>query len=596
MDLDHAERDRVESERDRRRDAECERAALEKKERESADAVEVDKILTHIEALDLPHPSFPLLREYVRNSHRPVHAARYLNERFLAGDTQTIVSDWIFIVEAVTRHGSPPPTLDAKTQDDIRSRDGNRCCISGNTGTRRDPLTVLPILPLPTAWATAEIRVRNMLESFFSSEDLETWLFSAEYPELCGPHESHWLVQKSAAETFAKGYVKLEKLGESGLEFCVCPVEIGPNQLLAPASFPLLGDHSRLGVAKVDPVIIDTQARLATSIRYVEIAQRIAPQLVPEQYRPQTPAVKPNKPLIVRVFRGGLFPIFGILRPTINIVAQAFIETWRFLPSGVRAFGYDMLRKLGELLYGVPDPSRSVRRLPFGLFLKYRGDAPMHTNEFNALRRVYYETSIPVPKPIGLVAKDYNSYLLTTRLPGVPLNLCQEVFSDAEYDAITAQLQDYLTQVRNLPKTVNPEMAICNTLGDSCRDFRIQGSSPVGPFPDEAAFSKLMRFSDDPARRGHKIVFTHADLNARNILVDLVPLPDGTTGWRITGIVDWETAGYYPEYWDYTKALFEGFRWEPRFLKMVHQVFAAFGDYSKELDVERRAWGSGDAV
>ncbi|KAK4142033.1 uncharacterized protein C8A04DRAFT_30437 [Dichotomopilus funicola] len=105
-----------------------------------------------------------------------------------------------------------------------------------------------------------------------------------------------------------------------------------------------------------------------------------------------------------------------------------------------------------------------------------------------------------------------------------------------------------------------------------------------------------MRFSDDPARRGHKIVFTHADLNARNILVDLVPLPDGTTGWRVTGIVDWETAGYYPEYWDYTKALFEGLRWEPRFLKMVHRVFAAFGDYSKELDVERRAWGSGDAV
>lgn len=238
-----------------------------------------------------------------------------------------------------------------------------------------------------------------------------------------------------------------------------------------------------------------------------------------------------------------------------------------------------MLKKLEELLYGVQDPSRFIRKLPFGLFLKYHGEPSIHNNEFNALRRVYYETSIPVPKPIGVVVKDDDAYLLTTRLPGVPLWLCQEVFSDAEYDAIIVQLQDYLTQLRDLPKTVHPEMAICNTLGNPCQDHLIPGSFPVGPFPDEAAFSKLMQFSDDPGRRGHKIVFTHADLNTRNILVDLVPLPDGTSGWRLTGIVDWETAGYYPEYWDYTKALFEGFRWEPRYVNMVHRVFAAFGDY-----------------
>lgn len=42
------------------------------------------------------------------------------------------------------------------------------------------------------------------------------------------------------------------------------------------------------------------------------------------------------------------------------------------------------------------------------------------------------------------------------------------------------------------------------------------------------------------------IVFTYGDLAARNILVR-----DG----RIVAIVDWEYAGWYPEYWGYMFAL-----------------------------------------
>lgn len=42
----------------------------------------------------------------------------------------------------------------------------------------------------------------------------------------------------------------------------------------------------------------------------------------------------------------------------------------------------------------------------------------------------------------------------------------------------------------------------------------------------------------------YSVKFTHADLNASNILVE---------GGHITGIIDWEFAGWYPEYWDYTK-------------------------------------------
>lgn len=46
-------------------------------------------------------------------------------------------------------------------------------------------------------------------------------------------------------------------------------------------------------------------------------------------------------------------------------------------------------------------------------------------------------------------------------------------------------------------------------------------------------------------RDDHSIVFTHGDLNMLNILVR-----DG----RIVALLDWESAGFYPEYWEYACA------------------------------------------
>ncbi|KMU85035.1 hypothetical protein CIHG_02818 [Coccidioides immitis H538.4] len=45
----------------------------------------------------------------------------------------------------------------------------------------------------------------------------------------------------------------------------------------------------------------------------------------------------------------------------------------------------------------------------------------------------------------------------------------------------------------------------------------------------------------------HRIVFTHGDFKAHNILVD----DDG----HLSGFLDWESAGWYPEYWEFTTAM-----------------------------------------
>ncbi|CRG91716.1 hypothetical protein PISL3812_08768 [Talaromyces islandicus] len=289
----------------------------------------------------------------------------------------------------------------------------------------------------------------------------------------------------------------------------------------------------------------------------------------------------------------------------IGCFTNAFLATWLIFPKEFRMFCYNVLRRVGLHLYGPPNSVSTVQRLPFGLYLKYQGESDTFRNEFNALQMVHKYTSIPAPNPLDIVSQSGrtdtlslspDTYLLLTRLPGLPLSRCQYILSDRDCEQISNQMKDYLSQIRGIPKTVNKEMAICNTLGEACHDPRICGGQPVGPFTDEAAFSQTLRYSDDAARRGHKIVFTHADLNPRNILVDKVTLADGSCGWVVTGIVDWETSGYYPDYWDYTKSMFEGFRWTRRYNDMLHKLFMEFGDYSKEFDVEKRSWESGDGV
>lgn len=48
-------------------------------------------------------------------------------------------------------------------------------------------------------------------------------------------------------------------------------------------------------------------------------------------------------------------------------------------------------------------------------------------------------------------------------------------------------------------------------------------------------------------------VFTHGDIAPRNIMVD--------ENGNITGIIDWEWAGWYPDYWEYAQIMRPAF-WE----------------------------------
>ncbi|KAJ4123585.1 hypothetical protein NW765_006609 [Fusarium oxysporum] len=550
---------------------------------------DVHKALDLVDRVPLEHPASALLRAYILEAVQAQTAADYVQSRLTTdGHAGLLVADWIYVIDSVIS-GTQPRAPSSDEINAITKRDGGICCVTGKQGSLWDPVIAAPILPVPAAWLKGEPRIIELLVAFFGPQYFDWWRWFIGRPEIYSPYQTHWLVRSSVHKEFQRGIVKLIRLTSSMIEFRVEHVLIDDQQPVdVNGAIALLGNHSRQGIEKADARLIGSHARFSRSIQLVNLARTIAPGLFFER---KSITDVPQQHFPVRMRSGSLGLEYAFMRPMMLL--------WRFFPSTIRIAAYGLLQKLGNRFYG-KDGDAQVQRLPFGLYLKCNSNPDTLRNEYNALKVLEQKTNIPAPRVFDVISQhtgeDDFSYLLMSRVPGTTLATCRDALSDQDYANLSAQLKDCVSQLRDIPKPINNGMAICNTLGEACRDPRIRDWAPIGPFPDEASFSQNLRFSDEPSRRGHKIVFTHGDLNPRNIMMERTKSSAGAIGWRLSGIIDWETAGYYPEYWDYTKSMFEGFRWPRRHNEMMQDVFNEFGDYSKELDVERRAWESGDGI
>lgn len=256
-----------------------------------------------------------------------------------------------------------------------------------------------------------------------------------------------------------------------------------------------------------------------------------------------------------------------------------------------------LLRKVGHYFYGYSSwTPGAVTRLPFNLYLKngnvghvHRGTDTSHANQARAMDLVERHTQIPAPRTIDVISTPKLSFLLMTRAPGTPLGHLLIYMSDAEIAQLVQDLRRCLWQMVAIPNPFSPQWAICSAHGEGCFDFRLNGSTRVDNirFKSEAEFNEFLLSEVPESEREqatrtlsiiHRIYFTHGDLNMRNILIDK---------GKLSGIVDWENAGWLPEYWDYTKIHFTT-RLTRRFLDDV--VEKVFPDYSKELENERSLW------
>jgi aminoglycoside phosphotransferase (APT) family kinase protein len=137
---------------------------------------------------------------------------------------------------------------------------------------------------------------------------------------------------------------------------------------------------------------------------------------------------------------------------------------------------------------------------------------------------------------------------------GEKLDVVWPGMTAAEKSSICRQLRDILTTMRSIPSETG---FIGSCSGGQARDIRQYTDYRGGPFANEEIFNSTFYFdliSTAPTqirtalyqqvRNDHRIVFSHGDIAQHNILVK-----DG----RITALLDWETAGWYSEHWDYIK-------------------------------------------
>jgi hypothetical protein len=211
-------------------------------------------------------------------------------------------------------------------------------------------------------------------------------------------------------------------------------------------------------------------------------------------------------------------------------------------------------------------------------------------SEAHTLKFLAEETSIPVPR----IKATYSSktgvkYIVMEYIPGKPLSQVWGNLASEEKDAVLLELKSYMDEVRRIKP---PRPGVVAAVDYSpCNDDRIS-ATPFGPFDSHDDFHLFLRWGINneehslPAIgeivRAHKsdrwkqyrTVLTHGDLAPRNIIM---------RDKKIVGIVDWETSGWFPEYWEYTRA------WESawRYTYWRDKLGDFLDVYDEELRIER---------
>lgn len=200
--------------------------------------------------------------------------------------------------------------------------------------------------------------------------------------------------------------------------------------------------------------------------------------------------------------------------------------------------------------------SGSVLMLTSGLCVKFGNRLDLV--EAQTMLFIAKNTSIPVPKVYFAFTDNECTYILMERIHGQMAAKGWVNRTDASKLNIHDNLKKLLLEMRGL---IPQSDAICSISGGSLYDLRIpQMTSRFGPFKSTREFHDFLR-NGIQAHSNHgdnflKLIslhsqdwgtpiFTHGDLSSLNILV---------RGDDVVGIIDWETAGWYPPYWEYTTA------------------------------------------
>ncbi|KAJ8516391.1 hypothetical protein ONZ45_g6269 [Pleurotus djamor] len=290
---------------------------------------------------------------------------------------------------------------------------------------------------------------------------------------------------------------------------------------------------------------------------------------------------------------------------------------WLKAPRVVRSWVYCFLiRRIGKR-----DISTTYK-LPIGLYIKF-GLTPDEPLVVDFVRK---NTTIPVPtildvipttstlglldpdpiwhtnapkwwkNPPGPDGKSISWMFVMTEIPGRLLYERGQGFllSDATAEqrcSFEETIASWTAQLHEIssPPDFPPER-VSGFLGGRFKSYRISNHL-VGPYRDTADFHSqgfctvrdermkdrhIRRLVDERLKKKYRICLTHGDIVPHNIIVDENCQP--------VGLIDWETAGWMPEYWETAMASrYDYWRWD--IWKDI--IRGAFTQYDNDLILER---------
>ncbi|KAI0471034.1 kinase-like protein [Xylariaceae sp. FL0804] len=231
-----------------------------------------------------------------------------------------------------------------------------------------------------------------------------------------------------------------------------------------------------------------------------------------------------------------------------------------------------------------------LRLVEDGVLVKYGSHVSLA--EAEAMRFISDNTSVKCPRVIGAYLLNGTGYIIMSFEPGKMLPEFWESATEGEKETVIEKLQGYVNEMRSIKGDYVGGFNRSHSMMGEFQWDSIDHNHKYGPWLDEHGFNEgimeaLSRKSPWPAPtdpesagynktyalrqlvhslRGHEIVFTHGDLHAGNILIQ-----DDLT----VVILDWETAGFYPAYWEWYKATWHGV-FKPSFIRQVERYIPPY--------------------
>ncbi|KAB8227632.1 aminoglycoside phosphotransferase family protein [Aspergillus alliaceus] len=191
---------------------------------------------------------------------------------------------------------------------------------------------------------------------------------------------------------------------------------------------------------------------------------------------------------------------------------------------------------------------------------------PCKKVELEAMQYVAKRTTVPVPKVFTVYPyHDARIHIEMEYIRGIDLEtawLDGHLSHDQKKKHLISEIAGYVNQLRSL------EPPHKGFVGSASGEGGLDGRDCAQVFGQEVT---------DSHTRYYRSCFSHADLAPRNIIIE---------NGKIAALIDWEYGGWYPEYWEYTKA-----HYVPVGMSDWYEgLKSAITRYDDELRAEQNPW------